>query len=280
MTKTIMMARVGEDGMQRSVKRSNRNTINGRLNGRSGIVTGASKGIGAAIATKFALEGANVLINYNKSKEQVADLVDSLKDNPQVSGKIIAYRADISNLSQIRMLVAKSLREFGRIDILVNNAGILISKHFLDVREKDYNKVMDVNLKGAFFLCQAVAPIMLRQRHGKIINISSVSALAQRSALTYADYVCSKTGMIGLTRSLAVILGPNINVNAICPGTVKTDMIAWMPERIMDSMTQESLLNRLGKPEDIATAALFLASDESDFITGEIITVAGGRGMR
>jgi 3-oxoacyl-[acyl-carrier protein] reductase len=135
-------------------------------------------------------------------------------------------------------------------------------------------------LKGVFFLCQQVAPIMLKQKRGKIINISSVSALAQRSGLTYPDYVSSKAGMIGLTRSLAVNLGPFVCVNAICPGTIETDMTASIPRQVKNIMARESLLNRLGETEDIANTALFLASEESNFITGEIITVAGGRGMR
>jgi 3-oxoacyl-[acyl-carrier protein] reductase len=251
-----------------------------RLNGKSAIVTGSSKGIGAAIAKAFAYEGADVLINYNKSQAKALELVTTLTSDSRVRGKISSYRADVSNVRQSKALVAKALREFGKIDILVNNAGILLSKKFPETSEKDFDRTMNVNLKSAFFLCQAVAPIMLKQKHGKIINISSVSALAQRSGLTYVDYVSSKAGMIGLTRSLSVNLGPYINVNAICPGTIETDIISWMPKQIKDTMASESLLNRLGKPEDIASASVFLASGESDFITGEIVTVAGGRGMR
>lgn len=251
-----------------------------RLKGKSAIVTGSSKGIGAAIAKAFSLEGADVLINYNKSRAKAFELENSLRNDSRVKGKVSSYRADVSNIRQSKALVARALREFGKIDILVNNAGILLSKKFPETSEKDFDQTMNVNLKSAFFLCQAVAPIMLKQKHGNIINISSVSALAQRSGLTYVDYVSSKAGMIGLTRSLAVNLGPYINVNAICPGTIETDIISWMPKQIKDTMASESLLNRLGKPEDIADTCVFLASDESDFITGEIITVAGGRGMR
>jgi 3-oxoacyl-[acyl-carrier protein] reductase len=243
-------------------------------------VTGASKGIGAAIARKFALEGANVLINYNRSKDQALELADSLKNDYLVTGKIVPFRADVSDLAQIKALVEEALRQFEHIDILVNNAGVLMKKNFLEVTERVFDIVMDVNLKGAFFLCQKVAPIMLKQKQGKIINIASVSALAQRSGLAYADYVSSKAGLIGLTRSLAVNLGPFVNVNAICPGTIETDMIVSISRQVKNTMARESLLNRLGQSEEIANAALFLASDESNFITGEVVTVAGGRGMR
>jgi 3-oxoacyl-[acyl-carrier protein] reductase len=255
-------------------------SVNGRLTGKSTIVTGAGKGIGAAIAKRFALEGADVLVNYNSSKKQAVEVADSLKEGNKVRGKIIPFKADVAIARDRKALVTKALEEFGKIDVLVNNAGILISKNFLDVKEKDFDRVIGVNLKGVFFLCQEVAPVMQRQKEGKIINISSVSALAERSGLTYVDYVSSKAGVIGLTRSLAVNLGPSIKVNAICPGTIETDIISWMPQKIKDSMAKESVLNRLGQPEDIANVALFLASDESNFMTGEIVTVAGGRGMR
>jgi 3-oxoacyl-[acyl-carrier protein] reductase len=253
---------------------------NQRLKGKSAIVTGASKGIGAAIARTFALHGANVLINYNSSGPLATELVNSLRDEPRVTGRLVTQKADVSDSTDRKELIAKAAQEFGGIDILVNNAGILLRKNFPDVSEKDYDRVMNVNLKSAFFLSQLVSPMMIQQKRGKIINISSVSALAQRSGLTYVDYVSSKAGMIGLTRSLAVNLAPSVNVNAICPGTVETDIIASMATEIKENMATESLLGRLGTPEDIAGTALFLASDDSNFITGEILTVAGGRGMR
>ena len=256
------------------------NTAAGRLYGKSAIVTGAARGLGAEIARRFALEGANVMVNYHSSEKEALALVNSLKSSQKVRGKVVPFKADVSDASQRAFLVDAALKEFGTIDILVNNAGVRFSKKFLETEENEYDTVLNVNLKGPFFLCQKVAPVMLKQNYGKIINIASVSALAQRSGLTYVDYVCSKAGVIGLTRSLAVNLGPSIFVNAICPGLIETDMTADLSPQVKNGMASETLLNRFGKPQDIASAALFLASDESDFITGEIITVAGGRGMR
>lgn len=250
----------------------------GTLKGKTAIVTGASKGIGAAIAKAFALSGANVLINYNSSKDQALKLARTLERGRK--SKVIPYRCDVSDLTEAKNMVSFALKEFGTIDILVNNAGILVTKDFIDTTEDDYDRVLDVNLKGAFFLSKEVAPIMKRQKGGRIINIASVSALAQHSGLTYVPYVCSKAGMVGLTRSLAVNLAPYVNVNAICPGTIETDIIADLPQAAKTKMASESLKKRLGLPREIASAALFLASDDSDFITGEILTVAGGRGMR
>jgi 3-oxoacyl-[acyl-carrier protein] reductase len=251
-----------------------------RLEKKSAIVTGGSRGIGAAIARRFVLEGANVLLNYNSSKEQALRLAENLSKETKSGGRVIPFKADVSNFSETKAMVSKALQEFGRIDILVNNAGIIFRKKFLETTEEDYDKVMNVNLKGVFFLTQQVVPIMLEQKKGKIINISSISGLAHPSTLTHPDYVASKAGLIGLTRSLAANLGPYINVNAICPGTIETDMIASLSDRARELSANESFLKRLGEPEDVAGAALFLASDDADFITGEIITVTGGRGMR
>jgi len=248
-----------------------------KLQGKVAIVTGASRGIGRAIAKSFAREGANVVINYNASETQASDLFNEL-----VAGgsNAILAKADVSKKQEVKNMVDKTLTEWGRVDVLVNNAGILIPKDFLETTEEDFDRIIGVNLKGTFFCCQLVAPIMRRQGKGKIINIASVSALVQPSGLRFTDYVSSKAGIIGLTRSLAVNLGPNISVNAICPGTIETDIIAFMPDQTKKLMIDETLLKRLGKPEEIASAAVFLASDESDFITGEVITVGGGRGMR
>ncbi len=177
-------------------------------------------------------------------------------------------------------MVEKTIEKFGRIDILVNNAGILVPATFLDSTEEMWDRMMDVNLKGSYLCAKEVAPIMLNQKRGKIINIASVSGLPQKSALGNVPYAASKAGVIGLTRALAVNLGPHLNVNAICPGLIETDMSASLPPERRRIPIEEAPLQRNGKPDEIAYAALFLASQESDFITGEIITVSGGRGMR
>jgi len=252
----------------------------GRLAGKSAIVTGASKGIGAEIAKMFAREGAEVLVNFNNSESEAKNIVEYILSQTLGSTRAISFRADVSKLSEVKSMVVAAMKEFGKIDILVNNAGILIPKKFLDTTEDDFDRVLGINLKGAFFCCQQVAPIMLDQKRGKIINIPSISGLAQPSGLKFVDYVSSKAGMIGLTRSLAVNLAPELCVNAICPGTVETDIVDFLPEETKRNMKEESLVKRLGTPADIAYAAVYLASDESDFVTGEIITVGGGRGMR
>ncbi len=248
-----------------------------KLKGKSAIVTGASKGIGAAIARAFVREGASVLINYNNSEKEALELTRSLDSS---IGSVVSFRADVSKDPERKALVSKALGEFGRVDVLVNNAGMITRNSFLETTESQFDQVIGVNLKSAYFLCHAVAPIMLNQKQGKIINISSISGLAQISTLAHVDYVVSKAGLIGLTRSLAVALAPYVNVNAICPGTIETDMIAPLAKEKKESSASESLLRRLGTPEDVASAAVFLASEDSNFITGEIVTVAGGRGMR
>jgi len=248
-----------------------------RLQGKIALVTGASRGIGRAIAKLFAEEGAKVVINYSRSEKEAASLAEEIK---QQGGEALLVKADVSQAQEVKEMIKKVADEFGRIDILVNNAGILIQSPFLESTEEMWDTMMAVNLKGSYLCAKEVAPLMLKQKSGKIINISSVSGLAQKSALGNVPYAASKAGVIGLTRSLAVNLGPTINVNAICPGLVETDMSASLPPERRRIPVEEAPLQRIGRPEEIASAALFLASEESDFITGEAITVSGGRGMR
>ncbi len=251
---------------------------NSRLEGKKTIVTGASKGIGAAIARSFVMEGADVLVNYNSSETQATELVESLND--QGPGRAFLAKGNVSKIDEIRTMVSVAKEKMGRIDVLVNNAGIIIRKDFLSSTEEDFDRTIDVNLKGTFFCCKEVAPIMIEQKKGSIINIASISGLAQPSALTIPNYVASKAGVIGVTRALAVRLAPFIRVNAVSPGTIETDMVASMTEEARRNAVAEALLKRLGRPDEIGSACVFLASDESDFVTGEILTVSGGRGMR
>ena len=177
-------------------------------------------------------------------------------------------------------MVSFAKEQFDRIDVLVNNAGILIAKDFLSSTEEEFDKIIAVNLKGTFFCCKEVTPIMLEQKKGSIINISSISGLAQPSALAYPNYVASKAGVVGVTRALAVRLAPFVRVNTVAPGAIATDMIEYLPEEKKKNMVAEAFLKRVGRPDEIASACIFLASDESDFVTGEILTVGGGRAMR
>ena len=248
-----------------------------KLKGKVVIITGAGRGIGRATSKLFAQEGAKVVINYNKSEREASSLAEEVEKQ---GGEVLLVKADVSKSDEVKNMIKKTIEKFGRIDVLVNNAGILISATFLKTNEEIWDRTMDINLKGVFLCSKEVAPIMQDQKMGKIINISSICGLGERSALGNTAYVVSKAGVIGLTRSLAVNLGPTINVNTICPGLTDTDMVATLdPERVKAG-AEESILKRIGKPKDIANAALFLASDESDFITGEIISVSGGRGLR
>ncbi len=248
-----------------------------RLQDKVAIVTGASRGIGKAISKLYVKEGAKVTVNYVKAEKEALALAEELE---KISKDVLVVKADVSKVAEVKEMVQKTVDRFGRIDILVNNAGIMIPEVFVESTEDTWNKTMDVNLKGAYLCAREVAPIMLKQEMGKIINISSIVALAEKSALRNTAYVASKAGMLGLTRSLAVNLGPKINVNAICPGLTDTDMAANLgPDRIQANI-EEALLKRIGQPEDIANGALFLASNESDFITGEVFTISGGRAMR
>jgi 3-oxoacyl-[acyl-carrier protein] reductase len=248
-----------------------------RLQGKVALITGASRGIGHTISKLFAKEGAKLIINYSRSEKEARGLSEELMKSGQ---EVLLVRADVSRSDEVKGMISQAIKRFARIDVLVNNAGVLIPEPFLESTEETWDKTMAVNLKGAYLCSKEVAPIMLKQGKGKIINISSICGLAERTVLRNTAYVVSKAGIIGLTRSMAVNLGPTINVNAICPGTIDTDMIVVLgPERVKAGI-EDAILKRIGKPQDIAYATLFLASDESSFITGEILTVSGGRAMR
>jgi 3-oxoacyl-[acyl-carrier protein] reductase len=248
-----------------------------RLQGKVALVTGASRGIGNAISKLYVKEGAKITLNYNKSEKEAYTLAEEME---KISKDVLLVKADVSKVDEVKEMVKKTMERFGQIDILVNNAGILVPEVFLESTEDTWDKTIDVNLKGAYLCAKEVAPIMIKQERGKIINIASISGLSEKSAMRNTAYVVSKSGMLGLTRSLSVNLGPNINVNAICPGLTDTEMLASLGLERIKAGIEESLLKRIGKPKEIANAALFLASDESDFITGEFFTISGGRAMR
>jgi 3-oxoacyl-[acyl-carrier protein] reductase len=247
-----------------------------RLDGKVAIVTGSSRGIGKAIAERFAAEGARVTVNWVGSEREAKAVVDSITKD---GGDALSVRADVSSSADVRKLVSATVDHFGRVDVLVNNAGVMVTKSVLEATEDDWDRTMDVNLKGAYLCSKEVAPIMLRQETGKIIMMSSNSGLYHPSAMRFTEYVTSKAGMNGLTKALALALGPHITVNAICPGWIKTDMIADTDPEVERRILAETALGRWGVPDDVAGAAVFLASKEADFITGELLIVAGGRGM-
>jgi 3-oxoacyl-[acyl-carrier protein] reductase len=248
-----------------------------RLEGKVALITGGSRGIGSAIGRLFAQEGAKVAINYLTSEEGAKNVADEIH---QLGGEAQVIKADVSMADQVKKMVQEVMDRFGTIDILVNNAGVWLKTTFLTSTEEIWDKTLNTNLKGAYLCAKEVAPIMLSKKKGRIINMSSVAGLAEKTAVSNTPYVVSKTGIIGLTRSLAVSLGPHVNVNAICPGVVESDMTLALPIEITRIQAEESILRRIGKPDEVARAALFLASGDSNFITGEILTVSGGRPIR
>jgi 3-oxoacyl-[acyl-carrier protein] reductase len=247
-----------------------------RLDGKVAIVTGSSRGIGKAIAERFAAEGAKVTVNWAGRERDAKAVVDGIKSR---GGEALSVGADVSSSADVKKLVGATVDHFGRVDILVNNAGVMVGKSVLETTEDDWDRTIDVNLKGAYLCSKEVAPIMLGQEAGKIIMMSSNSGLYHPSAMKFTEYVVSKAGMNGLTKALALALGPHITVNAICPGWIKTEMIADTDPEVERTILDETALKRWGTTDDVAGAAVFLASSEADFITGELLIVAGGRGM-
>jgi len=243
------------------------------LKNKIAIVTGAGQGIGRAIARAFALHGAHVVVNDINSQnvEMVAEEIR------QLGVRSVAALASVTDERDVKKMIADCIEHFGRIDILVNNAGVVQTGPMTGITVDDWDNVMGVNLKGVFLCCKAVFPVMMSQRSGRIINIASVAGKRGGGLLGNSCYAASKGGVIAFTKSIAREGGPyNINVNAITPSLTDTHMTSSMTTKQRDFVMQMTPLGRAGKPEDIAAAASFLASDYAAFITGEIMDVDGG----
>lgn len=244
----------------------------GGLSGRVAIVTGATGGIGTAIAHAFVAAGAKVVAGYASNQAKA----DALQE--QLQGNAVVVQADISRAEGAAALVKAAVDEFGQVDILVNNAGITRDGLFLRMKESDWDLVVDTNLKSAFLCAQAASRQLLRSGAGRVINITSVSGITGNAG--QANYAAAKAGMIGLTKTLArEVASRQVTVNAIAPGFIETDMTDALPQAIKDTLQREIPLARFGKPEDVAALCVFLASDAAAYITGQVLQVDGGLAM-
>ncbi|WP_378174599.1 3-oxoacyl-[acyl-carrier-protein] reductase [Aquimarina sp. SS2-1] len=242
------------------------------LQGKTAIITGATRGIGKGIAQVFAKQGANVAFTYSSSVDAAKDLEKELND---LGIKAKAYRSNAASYEESENLIKDVLETFGSIDILVNNAGITKDNLLMRMSEEDFDKVIEVNLKSVFNMTKAVQRTMLKQRSGSIINMSSVVGVKGNAG--QANYAASKAGIIGFSKSVALELGSrNIRSNVIAPGFIETEMTGKLDEKVVDEWRKAIPLKRGGAPEDIANACLFLASDLSAYITGQVLNVDGG----
>lgn len=245
------------------------------IEGKVAVVTGASRGIGRSIALKLAKEGADIVINYRKDSSPLAELVEQIE---KFGRRVVTIQGDVSVFDDARKIIQAAVENFKTVDILVNNAGITKDGLILRMKESDFDKVIEVNLKGTFNCIRHVSPIMVKKRSGKIINISSVVGITGNAG--QANYSAAKAGIIGLTKSAARELAVRgINVNAIAPGFIKTSMTEVLSDKVKEGILSGIPLKRIGTAEDVAEAAAFLASTSSDYITGQVINIDGGMVM-
>lgn len=239
---------------------------------KTAIVTGSSRGIGKAIAVELAKNDYNVLINYKSSEKNANELKDKLIDKGYV---VDIFKADVSKYTDVKSMFEYCIDKFGNIDLLVNNAGISSEGLLTDVSEEEWNNVIDTNLKSVFLCSKEALKIMISNHSGKIINITSMWGVTGGSCEVV--YSASKAGIIGLTKALAKEVGPSgINVNGIAPGVIMTDMMEEFSDEDINVLKEDTPLMRIGSPQDVANVVLYLASEKSDFITGQIIGVNGG----
>lgn len=245
------------------------------MEGKVALVTGGARGIGRAIALELARGGATVIINYNGSQDKAMDLKQEIESN---GGRAEIYQCNVSDFAKCEELIQGIVKQFGSLDILVNNAGITKDGLLMKMSEEDFDKVIDINLKGAFNTIRFASRQMLKQRSGRIINLSSVVGVAGNAG--QANYASSKAGIIGLTKAAAKEMASRgITVNAIAPGFIETDMTEVLPDKVKEASVAQIPLGRFGKPEDVARLAAFLASEAAGYITGQVIHVDGGMVM-
>ena len=245
------------------------------LKGKCAVVTGAAKGIGKAIALKLASSGVNIVLNYRSSEDKA---IETEKEILSLGVEVLRVKGDISKPNDVENLIDSAKKKFGKIDIMVNNAGITKDTLLLRMKEEDFDSVINVNLKGVFNCLKAITPVMVKQKEGKIINLSSVVGLVGNAG--QVNYAASKAGVIGMTKSLAKEIGSRgITVNAVAPGFIETDMTDVLGDRFKEEAKKSIPLKRLGKAEDVAEVVAFLASDSANYITGQVIHVDGGMVM-
>lgn len=242
------------------------------LQHKTAIVTGGSRGIGRAICLQLAQQGANVVINYSGSEQKAREVAEQVE---ALGVKALVIQANVADVSQVDQMIKQTLETFGSIDILVNNAGITRDNLLMRMKETEWDDVMDTNLKGVFLCTKAVTRQMMKQRAGRIINISSIVGVSGNAG--QANYVAAKAGVIGFTKTVAQELASrNVLVNAVAPGFITTEMTDALPEGVKEAMLKQIPLARLGQPEDVAKTVAFFASDAANYITGQVIHVDGG----
>ncbi|MBF8982175.1 3-oxoacyl-[acyl-carrier-protein] reductase [Lutibacter sp. B2] len=245
------------------------------LDGKTAIVTGGSRGIGKAIAMKLAQLGANIVVNYTSSAQQAEDVVELIKN---MGREAIAIKANVANFDEVQNFISQAEEKFGEIDILINNAGITKDKLLIKMNEDDWDKVIEVNLKGTYNCTKAVSRKMMKQRSGKIVNVASVVGVNGNAG--QSNYAASKAGIIGFTKSIAKELGVRgINVNAVAPGFIQTNMTDVLSDEVKNHIMSQIPMKKLGTPEDVANTIAFLCSDEAKYITGQVINIDGGMVM-
>ncbi|WP_295634256.1 3-oxoacyl-[acyl-carrier-protein] reductase [uncultured Intestinimonas sp.] len=242
------------------------------LQGKCALVTGGSRGIGRAVCLELARQGARVAVNYAGNAAAAEETVKACQD---LGAEAFAIQADVADATACDAMVKEVLARFGRVDILVNNAGVTRDGLMLTMKESDWDTVLDTNLKGAFQCMKAVYRPMMKQKYGRVVNLSSIVGV--RGNAGQANYAASKAGLIGLTKSMAKELAArNVTVNAVAPGFIDTDMTAALPEKAREAMLASIPMGRLGQAEDVARAVAFFAGDESAYVTGQVLCVDGG----
>lgn len=245
------------------------------LEGKVALVTGASRGIGREIALQLAREGCNVAVNYSGSEAKANEVVDEIKG---LGREAIAVQCNVSDSDAVQAMVKETIGQFGSLDILVNNAGITKDNLLMRMKEAEWDDVININLKGVFLCTKAVTRQMMKQRSGRIINISSIVGVSGNPG--QANYVAAKSGVIGLTKTTAKELAPRgITVNAIAPGFISTDMTDQLPEDVRNEMLKQIPLSRFGDPQDIAKVVTFVASESASYMTGQTLHIDGGMVM-